>query len=89
MKSNLKVFLTALMTVTLVGAYTADKAYADETVKEKVSEAGHDTKRAMKKAGRKVKDETCEMINGKMECAGKKIKSGVKNTGDKVEDIAD
>jgi len=89
MKSKLNVFLTALMTVTLVGAYTTNKAFADETVKEKVSEAGHDTKRAMKKAGRKVKDETCEMINGKMECVGKKIKNTGKNIGDKAEDIAD
>lgn len=90
MQTNLKTLFTTIVTTTLlVGSYTVNVAHADETVKEKVSEAGNDTKRAMKKGARKVKDETCEMVNGKMKCVGKKIKHGAQNVGDKVEDAVD
>jgi hypothetical protein len=89
MQLNLKTLFTVLVTTTLIGAYTVNHAYADESVKESVKEAGSDSKRAMKKAGRSVKDKTCEMVDGKMKCAGKKLKHGVKNTGDKVEDAVD
>jgi hypothetical protein len=54
-----------------------------------ISEGAKDLKRGTKKAVRNVKDETCELVNGKMECAGKKVKHGAKNLGDKVEDAAD
>ena len=89
MQLNLKPLFTAVLMTTLVGAFTFNHAFADETVKEKMSEAGNDTKRAVKKGTRKVKDEACEMVNGKMKCAGKKIKHGVQNAGDKVEDAVD
>ena len=90
MTMNFKTLLTALVTTAMVGSYTVNFAHAaDDTVKEKVQEAGHDTKRAMKKSARKVKDETCEMVNGKMKCIGKKIKHGAQNVGDKVEDAVD
>lgn len=56
---------------------------------DKISEGAKDVKRGAKKAGRKVKDETCEMVHGKMECAGKKVKHKAENLGDKVEDAAD
>lgn len=90
MQMNFKTLLTVLVTTTLVGSYTVNFAHADDdTVKEKVVEAGKDSKRAMKKGARKVKDETCEMVNGKMKCVGKKIKHGAQNVGDKVEDAVD
>lgn len=89
MQMTFKPFFTVLLATTLVGAFTFNHAYADETVKEKMSEAGNDTKRATKKAVRKVKDETCEMVNGKMKCVGKKIKHATQNAGDKVEDAID
>jgi hypothetical protein len=89
MQLNLKTLFTVLVTTTLIGAFTNHRAYADDSVKKDVKEAGHDTKRAMKKAGRKVHDKTCEMVNGKMSCAGKKLKHGVQNAGDKVEDAVD
>lgn len=89
MQTNFKMLFTALVTTALVGSFTSPVVHADETVKEKVSEAGNDTKRAMKKGARKVKDETCEMVNGKMNCVGKKIKHGAQNVGDKVEDAVD
>ena len=80
---------TAVATMALLGSFTSNFVHADETVKEKVSEAGKDTKRAMKKGARKVKDETCEMVNGKMKCIGKKIKHSAQNAGEKIEDAID
>ena len=59
-------------------------AHAEDSVKQDVKEAGHDAAVGMKKAGRKVKDETCEMVNGKMECAAKKAKHKVDNAVDDV-----
>lgn len=56
---------------------------------EKVQEAGRDVKKSAKKAGRKVKDETCELVNGKMECAAQKVKHGVQNASDEVKDTFD
>lgn len=89
MQMNLKTLFTAVVTTALIGSSAVNFAHADETVKEKVVEAGKDTKRAMKKGARKVKDETCEMVDGKMKCMGQKIKHGAQNVGDKVEDAVD
>lgn len=89
MQMNFRMLFTALATTALVGTSTMNFVHADETVKEKVVEAGKDTKRAMKKGARKVKDETCEMVNGKMKCVGQKIKHGAQNIGDKVEDAVE
>lgn len=89
MKKNVKMLLTALVTTTILGASAMNYVHADETVKEKVAEAGNDTKRAVKKGARKVKDETCEMINGKMKCVANKIKHSVQNAGDAMEDAVD
>lgn len=57
-------------------------ARAEETVGEKMKDDAHNAKVEMKKAGRKVKDETCEMVNGKMECAAKKAGHKVQNAVD-------
>lgn len=89
MQTNFKMVFTAVATTALLGSFTSNFVHADETVKEKVSEAGKDTKRAMKKGARKIKDETCEMIDGKMKCIGKKIKHSAQNVGDKIEDAID
>jgi ABC-type transporter MlaC component len=89
MQKKIKMLFTALVTTALMGSSIVNFAHADETVKEKVTEARKDTKRAMKKSARKVKDETCEMVNGKMKCMGKKIKHGAQNVGDKIEDAVD
>ena len=53
MKMNLKMFFTLAATTVLLGSFTTSYVHADDTVKEKVSEAGNDTKRAMKKGARK------------------------------------
>lgn len=66
---------------------------ADETRTEKAvettKEAGRDLKKNAKKAWRNTKDEACEMVNGKMECAGKKAKHKVQNGVDEVKDKVD
>lgn len=69
--------------------FTLNLALADETVKEKAQEAGNDTKRAAKNATREVEEKTCELINGKMECAIKKVKHPVQKSADKIEDAVD
>ncbi|AUN99146.1 hypothetical protein DOM21_05250 [Bacteriovorax stolpii] len=89
---QMKKSLLVLLTITLVGGFTSNYAHAlgkDETVKEKAEEMGNDTKRAAKKAVRKAQDETCEMVDGKMKCMGKKMKHAAQNVGDKIEDAVD
>jgi hypothetical protein len=61
-------------------------ADADESVKSDVKESVKDVKRGARRTTRAVKDKTCELVNGKMECAGKKLKHKVQNVGDDVKD---
>ncbi|MBC7428574.1 MAG: hypothetical protein H7336_08190 [Bacteriovorax sp.] len=89
MQINIKTSFIALMATTLMGIYFVNISHADETVKEKATEMGNDTTRAVRKGVRKVKDETCKMVNGKMECAAKKVKHKMQNAGDKVKDAVD
>ncbi len=78
---------------------TSYSAMADDTAKEKAAsavegakdattEAYQDTKKVVKKGYRKASDKTCEMVNGKMECAVKKAKHSVENAADEVKDKA-
>lgn len=90
MKLTLKSMVLALSVLTLMTAHPYSVAFAsDDTAKEKVKEAANDTKRAAKKAVRKAKDETCEMVDGKMKCMGQKMKHAAQNAGDKIEDAVD
>lgn len=57
---------------------TVDKA------KEVVKETSDSVADGTKKAYRKLKDETCEMINGKMECIVKKTKHKIQNMTDEA-----
>jgi uncharacterized protein YjbJ (UPF0337 family) len=79
-KINILVLALSLMSI---------NAFADETIESKAKELGNDTKRTVKKGARAVKDKTCEMVNGKMECAAQKVKHSMQNVGDKVEDAVD
>lgn len=83
MKFNAMLLSLALLTV------SAQVAFAEKTVKEEMTEAGNDTKRGAKNAVREVKDKTCEMVNGKMECAVQKTKHSIQRGADKVEDAID
>ena len=62
---------------------------AEPTVKEQAVEAGKDMKKGAKKGWNKVKDETCTLVNGKMECAAKKMKHGAENVGNEIKDKVD
>ncbi len=64
----MKLLNTVFLSTALLFA-GASTSFAEETMKEKASEVGRDLKKNTKKAGRAIKDETCEMVNGKMECA--------------------
>lgn len=64
-------------------------ALAETTTGEKVGEAMEDTAKGAKKMGRAASDKACEMINGKLECAGKKLVHKAKNAKDEIKDKAD
>jgi hypothetical protein len=59
---------------------------AEDSLKKKATEKMNDTRRGVQKAGRELKDKTCELMNGKMECALQKAKHTVQDVADKVED---
>ncbi len=59
-----------------------------EKTKDVTKEAYEDVRDGTKKAYRKAKDETCELVNGKMECKAKKAKHKIQNTYDSAKDKA-
>lgn len=67
-------------------AWVAPNVFADDGVKEEMAETARDAKKETKKTMRKVKDKTCEMVNGKMECTKKKIEHKIENVTDEVKD---
>lgn len=60
-----------------------------EKMEERTEEATSDVSRGVKKASRSVSDKTCEMVNGKAECAVKRTKHSIQNGADSVEDAID
>lgn len=72
----------------LVSSFGIGSAYAEETVTEKAGEMAQDAGKNVKKGYRAAKDKACEMVNGKMECAGQKVKHGAQNAADEVSDKA-
>ena len=65
--------------------HVSNAALAEETTTEKMGTAVNETVDETKAGARAAKDKACEMVNGKMECAGKRMKSKAKNLGDKVD----
>ncbi len=53
-------------------------------VSEDVKQAAKDTKKSVRKGVRSAKDKTCELVDGKMNCAAKKLKHKVQNVGDDI-----
>jgi hypothetical protein len=68
-----------------ISSFATEKT-TGEKIKDGAVEMGQDIKKGTNKAVRKVKDETCELINGKMECAVKKGAHKVQNTVDEAKD---
>jgi cytochrome c5 len=86
----LKTLSTLALALALTSAFGIQTAKAEDSkAVSEVKEAGRDVKKGAKKAGRKVKDETCEMVNGKMECAAKKAGHKIENAGDELKDKAE
>ena len=83
------VFLVTLGFVSSLALANAEWESKKQKMEERSSEAASDMKRGMSKAGRSVKDKTCELVNGKMECLGEKAKHSIQNGADNVEDAAD
>lgn len=79
----------ALLAFSLMLGFSSTSSKAEETVKAKVVEAANDSKRAVKKTYRKVKDETCTMTKGKMECVAEKAKHSLQNGTDTIEDAVE
>lgn len=82
-------FKVLALCLSLLSVSVINNAFADETATETVKEAANDTKRGAKKAVREVQDKSCEMVNGKMNCAVKKVKHSIQNGADNVEDAVD
>lgn len=70
-------------------SYPLLAADSSPSVAESTKETAKDAKKTVRKGVRKAKDKTCELVNGKMECAAKKLKHGVENVGDEVSDKVD
>ena len=76
------VFAISASTVSIV-------AHAETTAGEKIQEGAEDAGKNVKKGYRNVKDKACEMINGKLECVGKKAMNKARNAKDEIKDKAD
>lgn len=85
----MKILSVALSTFAIINFAHVKPAFSEETIVEKSKELGRDIQRGAKQAARKVKDETCELTNGKMECAAQKVKHSIQNTADKIEDAVE
>lgn len=59
-------------------------SFANESVGEKAETMTNKTTDAVKETYRDAKDATCKMINGKMECAAKKVINKTKTAADKA-----
>lgn len=91
MKGDIMKFLTiGLMVLTSLSLYAGTTMeQKKEKMEERTDEATSDIGRGFNKATRKVEDKTCEMVNGKAECAVKKTKHSIQNGADSVEDAID
>jgi len=81
---NKKLFITSLFALSMGVSYV----HAEETASEKSADSARDMKRKTKKGVHKMEDKGCEMVNGKMECAGKKMKHKANEAVDATKDEA-
>jgi len=84
---NLILSSLLFLTLSLTTAHLSP-AFAEGVV-DSANEAVKDTGKALTKGARNLKDKTCEMMDGKMKCAGKKLKHKMQNAGDEVNDKVD
>jgi len=72
--------------MTALSANAMSDKNRDTSASDSMAETYDDAKNKTKEAYRKVKDEACEMVNGKLECAKQKIKHKAKNIKDDAND---
>lgn len=68
---------------------TSSPLSAAGDLKVKAKEVMNDTKREAAKAARTIKEKSCELINGKMECVAKKVGNRLKDGAAVIEDALD
>lgn len=84
-----KMMLASIFALGMAFSSAAHYAHAEETVGDKVKEGYQDAKKGVKRTWRNAKNEVCEWVNGKVECAAKKLANEAKNAADEVKDKAD
>lgn len=84
-----KQMMIASMALSMAFTGVAFHAHAEETMGDKVKEGYEDAKKGVKRTWRNAKNEVCEWVNGKVECAAKKVANEAKNAADEVKDKAD
>lgn len=82
---NLKFEIKHLAIALVLGLSLGAVSHAEETVVEKAGVVTDKAVNSTKRGYRNMKDKACEMVNGKMECVGKKMGSKVKNLSDDAE----
>lgn len=70
--------------ILMVSFGLSTSAYAEEKTMEKVETKKNETVDSVKSTYRDAKDKSCEMIDGKMQCLGKKVKNKAKTMSDKT-----
>lgn len=75
--------------VSFVAPITALAETTAQSVKESAKETGRDISKGAKKGARSLEDKTCSMVNGKMQCAAKKVGHKMENAKDEIKDKAD
>ena len=80
-KSPMLVLATLFIGFYLVPAISNADFVTQGSAEKKAAE----TRKVVKKDVRLMKDEACEMVNGKMQCAKKKIEHKVENLKDTIE----
>lgn len=74
----------SILAITVGSLIVGISSYAVETNGEKVEAAADKVADGVKSTARNLEEKTCELINGKMKCAVKKINNRRKNATDKM-----
>ena len=71
-----------LIPALLAALFAASAVAEDSKPVAETKEAWRNTKKLARKQTRNLKDQTCELVNGKMECTAKKLKHKAENAAD-------
>jgi hypothetical protein len=90
-RAEKNVFYTIMATamIGLTGMRTSFSGESTQKIKQSMEESSNDARRSVMKGARTLEDKTCELVNGKMECAAKRVKNEILNGTDRIEDAID